>query len=93
MEPDSGLDPRLLARRVAILDKYEGLKTNYQGSIHKMEKPVQAIGQVHKQLHHPLAHFGNGHQLEVFCWKTPEQWELGHEKETVDRMPASVSVN
>ena len=50
MESDGGLDP--LARRAAILDKYEGLKTNYQGSIHKMEKPVQAIGQVHKQLHH-----------------------------------------
>ena len=30
MEPDDGLDPLLLARRAAILDKYEGLKTNYR---------------------------------------------------------------
>ena len=29
MEPDGGLNPLLLARRAAILDKYEGLKTNY----------------------------------------------------------------
>jgi len=31
MESDGGLDPLLLARRAAILDKYEGLKTTYQG--------------------------------------------------------------
>ena len=29
MESDGGLDPLLLARRAAILDKYEGLKTTY----------------------------------------------------------------
>ena len=29
MGPESGLDPLLLARRTAILHKYEGLKTNY----------------------------------------------------------------
>ena len=29
MEPDGGLDPLLLGRRAAVLDKYEGLKTTY----------------------------------------------------------------
>ena len=29
MEPDGSLNPLLLARRAAILDKYKGLKTNY----------------------------------------------------------------
>ena len=58
-----------------------------------MGKPVQAVDQVHKQRHHPLAHVGNGHQLEVFFNQTPEQGKLGHEKEAVDRMLASVSIN
>ena len=29
MEPDGSLDPLLLAKRAAVLDKYKGLKTTY----------------------------------------------------------------